>query len=68
MEEGDDGLTMLMCDNDICRYNNDRVCARDKVYCVDRRCRSAKYENVVSLMRRRDWLPKERYRNPKKGR
>ena len=56
-------VTMLMCDNDRCRYNNDRVCARAKIYCVGRRCMSAKRYGVIDLMRKPDWAPKERDRN-----
>lgn len=56
-------VTMVMCDNDGCKFNNDRVCAQAKIYCVGRRCRSAKRYGVIDLMRKPDWAPKERDRN-----
>lgn len=49
---------MVMCDNDGCKFNNDRVCARDKVYCVDGRCRNSRRCNIVDLMRAPDYAPK----------
>lgn len=54
---------MVMCDNDGCKFNNDRVCARMKIYCVNRRCMSAKRYGVIDLMRKPSWTPKERDRN-----
>ncbi|WP_294160700.1 hypothetical protein [uncultured Selenomonas sp.] len=56
-------MTMVMCDNDGCRFNNDRVCAQAKIYCVGRRCMSAKRYGVIDLMRKPSWTPKERDRN-----
>ena len=53
-------MTMVMCDNDGCKFNNDRVCARMKIYCVNRRCMSAKRYGVIDLMRKPSWTPKER--------
>lgn len=45
-------MTMVMCDRETCRFNNDRVCARAKVYCVGRRYMSAKRYGVIDLMRK----------------
>ena len=56
-------VTMVMCDNDGCKFNNDRVCAQAKIYCVGRRCRSAKRYGVIDLMKKPSWTPKERDRN-----
>lgn len=46
-------MTMLMCDNDRCRFNNDRV------------CRSAKWSSYVEMMRNKSDGVKLRDRNPK---
>lgn len=58
-------MTMLMCDNDRCRFNNDRVCSLAKVYCVGRMCRSAKWSSYVEMMRNKSDGVKLRDRNPK---
>lgn len=60
-------LTMLMCDNELCRYNNDRVCARAKVYCIGRMCKSAKWTTYAEMQRNRRDDVKLRDRNPRKG-
>lgn len=56
---------MIMCDNDRCRFNNDRVCSLAKVYCVGRMCRSAKWSSYVEMMRNKSDGVKLRDRNPK---
>lgn len=56
---------MIMCNNDRCRFNNDRVCARAKTYCIGRMCMSAKKETYVDMMRNKSDGVKLRDRNPK---
>ena len=45
-------MTMIMCDNARCRFNNDRVCARAKMYCVGRMCQNARRDGYMEMMKR----------------
>lgn len=70
-EEGD-GVTMVMCDDDACRFNNDRVCANKKIYCVRRKCVNRRSANSCRETMKNhpegSERPKMRDWNPKKGR
>ncbi len=50
-------VTVIHCDNDKCKYNEDQLCTRADMYCVGRRCRSERHMTYIDLMRGRDPCP-----------